>query len=99
MEGATMSPIIETIAWGAGIAGLSVILVGLRRLPWGYTGLVGLGMGTVFAAVRLATLDASFEAASAVLIGAIGGSLATIGTERGERARARRSAAILAGHP
>jgi len=91
--------IIEAIAWGAGIGVLSVFFVGLRRLPWRYAGLVGLGTGTVFAALRLAMFEGEFDPALAVLSGAVGGSLATLGAEHGERARVRRSAAILAGRP
>jgi hypothetical protein len=78
---------------------VSVFLAGLRRLPWLYASLVGLGTGVVFAALRLATPDASFDPALLVLIGAFGGSLATVGAERGERARVRRSEAMFAGRP
>jgi hypothetical protein len=90
-------PIIEAIAWGAGFGAIAVFLVGLRRLPWRYASLVGLGGGVVFATLRLATLDGRFDPGLLVLIGAFGGSLATLGTERGERERVRRSVAILAG--
>ena len=88
---------IEAIAWGAAIGVLSVLFVGLRRLPWRYAGLVGLGTGAVFAALRLAMFEVDFDPALAVMLGAFGGSLATLGAERGERARVRRSVAILAG--
>jgi hypothetical protein len=91
--------VIEAIAWGAGLGIVSVFLAGLRRLPWLYASLVGLGTGVVFAALRLATFDASFDPGLLVLIGAFGGSLATFGAERGERARIRRSEAVLAGRP
>jgi hypothetical protein len=91
--------IIEAIAWGGVIGALSVLFVGVRRLPWRYAGLVGLGTGLVFATLRLATLNAGFEPGLLVLFGALGGSLATLGAERGERARVRRSAAIVAGRP
>lgn len=91
--------IIEAIAWGVGFGVLSVFLVGLRRLPWRYAGLVGLGSGVVLATLRLATTGLEFDPGLLVMFGAIGGSLATIGAERGERARVRRSVVILAGRP
>ena len=90
-------PLIDAIVWGGAIGILAACLAGLRRLPWGYAGLIGLGTGMVFAVLRLATLDAGFDPAIALLVGAVGGSLTTVGAERGERARVRRSAAILAG--
>ena len=62
--------------------------------PGDTPGPVGAGFGTVFGAPRLATVDASFEPWLAVSVDAIGGSLATIGSARGERARADRSAEI-----
>ena len=89
-------PIIEAIAWGIGFGVVAVFLVGLRRLSWRYSILVGFGAGVVLAALRLALLDAGFDPGLLVLIGAVGASLATLGTERGERARVRRTAAILA---
>jgi hypothetical protein len=88
--------ILEAIAWGVGAGVLIVFVVGVRRLPWWYAGLVGLGFGLVLGSLKLATLDPTFDPGMLVLFGALGGSLATYGTERGERARIRRSAAILA---
>lgn len=87
--------IIEAIAWGIGFGVIAVFLVGVRRLPWGYAILVGAGSGLVLAAVRLAMLDARFDPGLLVLIGAVGGSIATLGAERGERERMRRTVAIL----
>jgi ABC-type cobalamin transport system permease subunit len=89
--------VIDALAWGAGIGVLSIVFVGLRRVPWRYAGLVGVGTGTVFAALRLVMIEPSFDPALAVLVAAVGGAIATVGTERGERARVRRSEAILAG--
>lgn len=92
-------PIIEAIAEGVGFGVIAVFLVGLRRLPWRYAILSGVGGGVVIATFRLATLDAGFDPGLLVLVGAFGGSLASLGTERGERERVRRSVAILAGRP
>jgi peptidoglycan/LPS O-acetylase OafA/YrhL len=90
---------VEAIAWGVGSGALIVVMVGLRRLPWLYAILVGVGFGLVLGVVRLATLDPTFDPGMLVLLGALGGSVATFGNERGERERVRRSAAILAGRP
>ena len=92
-------PIIEAMAWGAGFGVAAIALAGLRRLSWRYASVVGLGLGAVLASLRLATLDAGFDPGLLVLIGAVGGSLATLGAERGERERVRRSVAILEGRP
>jgi hypothetical protein len=89
--------IIEAIAWGGGFGVIAAFLVGVRRLPWRYSILVGLGSGVVLAALRLAISDAGFDRGVLVLVAAVGGSIATLGSERGERARVRRSDAILAG--
>ena len=92
-------PIIEAIAWGVGVGAVSVIAVGIRRIPWGYAVVVGIGTGVVFAALRVAMFDSTADAGLLVLCGAVGGSIAAVGSERGERARNRRSAEILSGRP
>ncbi len=88
---------IEAIVLGAGVGILAVFMAGLRRLPWRYSALTGLGYFVVFAALRLSAMEV--ESGLLVLLGAVGGGLATLGWERGERDRARRSASILAGRP
>lgn len=88
---------IEAIVWGAGVGILAVFLAGLRRLPWRHSGLVGLGYCVVFTTLRLSAMDV--DSGLLVLLGAVGGGLAALGHERGERERARRSASILAGRP
>ena len=88
--------IIEAIGWGIGFGVIAVVLAGVRRMPWRYAILVGFGTGVALAAVRLAMLDARFDPGVLVLIGAVGGSVATLGADRGERERTRRSASILA---
>ena len=88
--------IIEAIGWGIGSGVIAAVLAGVRRLPSRYAILVGFGTGVVLAAVRLAMLDTRFDPGLLVLIGAIGGSLATLGAEHGERERERRTDSILA---
>lgn len=93
---------IEAIVWGAAVGALFLLVSGLRRLPWRHGGLLALGFGTAFAALRLAqlNLDGPFtDAGSLVLLGALGGSLAAVGWERGERERSRRSASIVEARP
>ena len=88
--------VIEAIGGGLGFGVIAVVLAGVRRLPSRHAILVGFGTGVVLAAVRLALLDTRFDPGLLVLIGAIGGSLATLGAERGERERERRTDSILA---
>ncbi|MEO8469080.1 MAG: hypothetical protein ABI573_05385 [Chloroflexota bacterium] len=89
--------VIEAIGWGIAFGVIAVVLAGVRRLPSRYAILVGFGTGVVLAAVSLAMLDARFDTGLLVLIGAVGGSVATLGAERGERERERRTISILAG--
>ena len=88
---------IEAIVFGAVAGVLFMLIAGLRRWPWRYAGLVGLGWGVIFTALRLSVADV--DPGLLVLVGGLGGTIATLGSERGERARARRSAAILASQP
>lgn len=85
----------EAIALGVLIGALAVLTSGIRRLAWRYRALLGVGFAVVFAALRLAMTGG--DPGLLVLIGAFGGALATVGSERGERDRERRSAAILGG--
>jgi hypothetical protein len=96
-EGATVEPIVEAIVLGVAIGAVALVLSGVRRLPWEHAVLVGLGIGLVFGAFRLAAVGGKVEPDLLVLIGALGGSLATAGSERGERARAGRTAAEFGG--
>ena len=73
---------------------LSVLIAGVRRLPWRYSALIGLGQGIVFAALALATYGRA--APELVLLGAIGGGLAVHGFEHGDRARRRIYADMMA---
>jgi len=88
---------IEAIVGGAAAGVLMVFVAGVRRLPWRYSGLVGLGYGVFLAALRLSA--ESVESWLLIGLGALGGGLAVLGTERGERERARRSASILSRRP
>jgi len=90
---------LESLAWGVAAGLLVTIAAGIRRWPWQWCAVVGLGFGVVLATLRLATLDAVAEPALLVLVGALGGSIATMGSERGERDRRARSDAILGVRP
>ena len=84
---------IEALVWGAVAGILTMVVTGIRRQPWQYCVVVGLGFGLVLGTLRLSTLDET--PGLLVLLGALGGSISTLGFERGERARDRRSAAII----
>jgi hypothetical protein len=86
---------LESVVWGVGAGILVTVAAGIRRWPWHWCAVVGLGFGLVFATLRLATVDVASEPSLLVLFGALGGSIATMGSERGERDRRARSDAIL----
>lgn len=86
--------LVEALAWGGVAGALMTLVAGIRRIPWRYAALVGVGWGIVFAALRAATLGA--DPGILVLIGAIGGSLTVRGFDRGELARKRISEALTA---
>lgn len=90
---------IESAVAGIAIGVLSMIASGVRRLPWRYCAIVGGGTGFVFSILRYSMIDADPDPSMLVLLGALGGSIATTGFERGERERRRRSAAILGSPP
>jgi hypothetical protein len=92
---------VEAIVWAVGLAAPFVFVAGLRRFPWRYCVLASLGVGLVFLAGRLAIVgvDQPFrtllDPGALVLVSALGGALFQYGFDRGERARERRTAAIL----
>lgn len=86
---------LESIAWGIAVGVLCTIAAGIRRWPWRWCAVTGLGFGLVLATLRLSTLDPTLDPSMAILVGALGGSVAAIGSERGERDRRIRSNAIL----
>ena len=96
---------VEAIVWAAVPAAFITLISGVRRLPWQWCVMVGLGFGIVWWAVRLATIDPdpSFSVLAdpgiLVYIGAFGGGLAQFAVDRGERARQRRTAAVLGTQP
>lgn len=87
----------EVIVLGAVTVVPLVAAGGLRRWPWRYAGLWALGWVVVIAAVRLSVEQ--IDPGLLVWLGALGGALATLGSERGERERVRISASILASRP
>lgn len=85
---------IEPLLWGL-ILGIGVMLMlGLRRIALRYTLVAAAGVGLVFALLRGWP---DMPAGVTVLLAAIGGGLASLAVERGERDRAQRVAAILRG--
>jgi hypothetical protein len=88
-----MEPILTAAVLFGVAAVMGTLACGIRRIPWRYAILFGIGFGVVIGAVSLAKTDV-VEPAILVLIGAIGGSAAQLAFERGERERRRISAAI-----
>lgn len=86
---------LESVAIGIAAGVLFTIAVGIRRWPWRWCVVAGIGWGLLLATLRFATVDPTADKALLVIVGALGGSIATIGSERGERDRRMRSAAIL----
>ncbi|MEX1171983.1 MAG: hypothetical protein WEG56_05150 [Chloroflexota bacterium] len=85
------------------VFGLTSTLVslgtGLRRIPWRFGVVVGMGTGMVLTAAWAAN-SGFIDPASLVLVGAIGGSLTQAAFDRGERERRRISESIttIRGH-
>jgi hypothetical protein len=69
-----------------------MLAAGIRRIPWGYAAILGVGWGIVFAALRAAAFGV--DTSVLILVGAIGGSVTMFGFERGEQERKRISDAI-----
>jgi hypothetical protein len=86
--------LVEPLLFGAGVGALMVLVAGIRRIPWRYAVIVGVGYGIVFAALRAATFGV--DTATLILFGALGGSVAIRGWDLGEQERKRISDAITA---
>jgi hypothetical protein len=86
--------LIEPLVFGAAVGGLMVLVAGIRRIPWRYAVVVGVGYGIVFAALRAATFGV--DTSILILFGALGGSVAIRGWDLGEQERKRISSAITA---
>jgi hypothetical protein len=84
---------IDALITGVATGLLWMLLAGLRRIPWRYAVIMGLGAGVVFSALRQVTID--LDAGLGVLLGAIGGSVVQLGFDRGQRERERQTAEIL----
>jgi len=83
---------VEPLRWGL-IRGAGVMLMlGLRRMAWRYALPTAFGVGLVFSLLRGWP---DMEAGIAVLLAAIGGGVASLAFERGERDRQHRVAKIL----
>jgi precorrin isomerase len=86
--------LVEPLVFGAAVGALMVLVAGIRRIPWRYAVVVGVGYGIVFAALRSAQLGA--DPGTLILVGAFGGSTATRGWDLGEQERKRISDEITA---
>lgn len=76
-------------------AGMATLGAGIRRIPWRYGAVLGMGTGAVLTAVWAATAGLS-DPPILVLIGAIGGSVTQQAFDRGQRERRRISDGITA---
>jgi hypothetical protein len=81
---------VSFVVW----VGMAMLMLGLRRIAWRYAFVTASGMGLVFVLLRGWP---GMSTQVAVLLAAIGGGLATLAAERGERDRKRRVAQILEG--
>ena len=79
--------LVEPLVFGAGVGALMVLVAGIRRIPWRYAVVVGMGYGIVFAALRAATFGV--DTSILILFGALGGSVAIRGWDLGEQERKR----------
>jgi hypothetical protein len=86
--------LVEPLVFGAAVGALMVIVAGIRRIPWRYAVIVGIGYGIVFAALRAATFGV--DTSILILFGALGGSVAIRGWDLGEQERKRISDEITA---
>ncbi len=86
---------LESVAIGLAASVLFTIAAGLRRWPWRWCAVAGFGMGLFLATLRFSGLEPRADTGTLIGLGALGGSIMTVGFERGERDRRARSAAIL----
>ena len=84
---------IEALIAGAVTGSLWMLFAALRRIPWRYAAIMGLGAGVVFATLRQVSID--LDPGTGVLLGALGGGIVQLGFERGQRERDRQTAEIL----
>ena len=89
--------LVEPLAFGAVVGALMVLVAGIRRIPWRFAVVVGVGYGIVFAALRAATF--AVDTSILILFGALGGSVAIRGWDLGEQERKRISDAITSIRP
>lgn len=83
-----LKPVIAALVVFLLTASLFALFAGIRRIPWRHAGLVGVGSGIVWVTVWAASQQ-PIDPATLVLVGAVGGSLAQRGFERGEQERHR----------
>lgn len=90
-SGALVSAVVLFVA----AAGMAMLMAGIRRIPWRFGAVLGLGTGTGLAATWAATAGLG-DPPILVLVGAIGGSVTQQAFDRGQRERRRISDAITA---
>jgi precorrin isomerase len=84
--------LVKALVWGGATGALMTLAAGIRRIPWRQAAVIGVGWGIVFAALKAATFGV--DTSVLILVGAVGGSVAMHGFERGEQERKRISEAI-----
>lgn len=90
-SGALVSAVVLFVA----VAGTATLMAGIRRIPWRFGAVLGLGTGTVLATAWAATAGLG-DPPILVMVGAIGGSVTQQAFDRGQRERRRISDAITA---
>ena len=95
---------VEALLAGAVFGALALLLAGIRGLAWRHAALLGLGYAMIFWALHRAMfgLDPATlvgDPGFLVLTAALGGMLSSVGWERGQRERARKSESILGIRP
>lgn len=96
---------IDALVWGCAMVPIFMLVGGIRRIPWRYAFVAALGVGLVFASLRMAVVGIDpgwrrwLDPGTLVLLGAVGGGLSTHWWQHGSRERERLSAAILESPP
>lgn len=90
-----VSALVSGVVLFLAVAAMATLMAGIRRIPWRFGAVIGLGTGTVLTAVWAATA-VLVDPPILVLIGAIGGAVTQQALDRGQEERRRISEAITA---
>lgn len=90
-----MSAPVSGVVLFLAVAAMTTLGAGIRRIPWRFGAVMGLGTATVLGAAWAATAGLA-DPPILVLIGAIGGSVTQQAFDRGQRERRRISDTITA---